>query len=466
MNPLIHLKKPTLSLVITCVLGCLALLPTVKAVSPPPDGCYPGLTTAEGCFALFSLTTGQGDTAIGRDALFSDMSGSWNTGVGAVALGFNNGDFNTAVGVAALLLNNIGSNNTAVGFAALVSNNTGRFNTASGSEALAGNVDGTSNTANGYQALNHNTSGADNVASGDGALFSNTMGNGNTATGFQALLVNTIGDGNTATGFQALFKNTSITAINNTANGYQALFNNTTANDNAAFGSFALYSNTGSSNVAIGHGALINKAAGDSNIALGAFAGNSLLAGSNNIYIGNQGIPGFNDSNTIRIGATGTHTKAFISGIHGVTTAGTAIPVLIDAAGQMGTMSSSQRFKDDIKPMNKISEAILALKPVTFRYKSDSTGTPQFGLIAEEVAKVNPDLVVRDKDGEIYTVRYDQVNAMLLNEFLKEHKTVQEQGATIAGLQKQIETLSAGLQKVSAQLELSKTAPRTVLNNQ
>jgi hypothetical protein len=465
MNSFTEDKTILLPLLIACGVACFWILPKAQAVVPAPDGCYPGLTTAEGCFTLFSLTTGQGNTAIGHDALFSDMSGSWNTGVGAVALAFNNGDLNTAVGVAALLLNDIGSNNTAVGFAALVSNNTGRFNTASGSEALAGNVDGNSNTASGYQALNHNTSGAHNTASGDGALFSNTMGNGNTATGFQALLVNTTGDGNTATGFQALFKNTGITANNNTANGYQALFNNTTANDNTAFGSFALFSNTGSSNVAIGHGALINKSTGDFNIALGDFAGNSLLAGSNNIYIGNLGIPGFNDSNTIRIGAPATHTKAFISGIHGVTTAGTAIPVLVDAAGQMGTMSSSQRFKDDIKPMNEVSEAILALKPVTFRYKSDSTGTPQFGLIAEEVAEVNPDLVVRDKDGEIYTVRYDQVNAMLLNEFLKEHKTVQEQGATIACLQKQIETLTAGLKKVSAQLELSKTAPQTVLNN-
>jgi hypothetical protein len=142
-----------------------------------------------------------------------------------------------------------------------------------------------------------------------------------------------------------------------------------------------------------------------------------------------------------------------------VTTANNdAIPVVIDSAGQLGTSSSSARFKKEIKPMDQASEAILGLKPVTFHYKSDKTDTPQFGLIAEEVAQVNPDLVVRDADGEIYTVRYEAVNAMLLNEFLKEHRKVEQ-------LEKQIEALTAGLQKVSAQLELNKAAPQTVLNN-
>jgi uncharacterized coiled-coil protein SlyX len=149
-----------------------------------------------------------------------------------------------------------------------------------------------------------------------------------------------------------------------------------------------------------------------------------------------------------------------------------AMPVLIDSAGQLGTMSSSKRFKKAIKPMDSASEAVLALKPVSFHYKSDNTNTPQFGLIAEEVAAVNPDLVVRDENGEIYSVRYDAVNAMLLNEFLKEHRKIEEQEATIAQLKrdsaeqrKQIETLTAGLQKVSDQLELSQPAPRTVVSN-
>jgi hypothetical protein len=164
--------------------------------------------------------------------------------------------------------------------------------------------------------------------------------------------------------------------------------------------------------------------------------------------------------------------SCFIGNIHGVTTAiNDAIPVVIDSVGQLGTISSSRRFKKEIKAMDKASEAILALKPVTFHYKSDAGTTAQFGLIAEEVAQVNSDLVVRDSDGEIYTVRYDAVNAMLLNEFLKEHRTVKEQGATIAELKKEIAGLAetvkkqgAQIQKVSAQLEASKPSPQVVSN--
>jgi hypothetical protein len=161
------------------------------------------------------------------------------------------------------------------------------------------------------------------------------------------------------------------------------------------------------------------------------------------------------------------HTATFIAGIRGIGTGfADAVPVLIDSAGQLGTISSSKRFKEDIKPMDVASESVLALKPVTFHYKTDTTGTPQFGLIAEEVAKVNPDLVVRDKEGKPYTVRYDQVNAMLLNEFLKEHHQVQDLKAIVAEQQEQIKALTAGLQKVSAQLEVNKPSPQTVLNNQ
>jgi hypothetical protein len=184
--------------------------------------------------------------------------------------------------------------------------------------------------------------------------------------------------------------------------GDAALSNNTTGGDNTANGYAALLNNTGSFN-----------------IALGVAAGSNLTTGDSNIDIGNNGVAG--ESNTIRIGGN-SQNRALIAGTRGVTTASAAIPVLIDTVGQLGTMSSSRRYKKEIKAMDKVSEAILALKPVTFHYKSDKTGTPQFGLIAEEVAKVNPDLVVRDKNGEIYTVRYDQVNAMLLNEFLKEHR--------------------------------------------
>ena len=211
---------------------------------------------------------------------------------------------------------------------------------------------------------------------------------------------------------------------------------------------------------------------GSQNIALGVNAGLRLTTGDNNIEIGNAG--DVEDSGTIRIGAT--QDRTFIAGIRGTQPpVGVILPVLIDLNGQLGTTASSRRFKHEIKPLDKESEAILALKPVTFHYKSDETNTPQFGLVAEEVAEVNPELVVRDKNGEVYTVRYDAVNAMLLNEFLKEHRKNEEQQATIAQLkkdmqanaaqhQKQIEALTAGLQKVSAQLEASKAAPQVVSN--
>jgi hypothetical protein len=207
---------------------------------------------------------------------------------------------------------------------------------------------------------------------------------------------------------------------------------------------------------------MLDNSTGSNNIALGNSAGHN-LSGSNNIDIGNQGVVG--ESGTIRIGTQGTQTKAFIAGIHGVPVTGVAVKV--SATGQLGIQPSSARFKDEIRPIDKASEAILALKPVAFRYKKDvdRERTLQFGLVAEDVEKVNPDLVARDADGKPYTVRYDAVNAMLLNEFLKEHLHVQEQDAIIARQQKQIEALTAAVQKVSAQLEVSKAAPQTVTNN-
>src|SRR5207245_3590083 len=201
------------------------------------------------------------------------------------------------------------------------------------------------------------------------------------------------------------------------------------------------------------------------NIALGDNAGFSLTTGSNNIDIGNKGVAA--ESKTIRIGKVGTQTNTFIAGISGATVAG-GVGVIIDTNGHLGTVVSSERFKDAIEPMDKASEAILSLKPVTFHYKHelDPEGIPQFGLVAEEVEKVNPDLVARDEQGKPYTVRYEAVNAMLLNEFLKEHRKVQEMEANATTQRKQIDTLTAGLQKVSAALELSKSATETVQNSQ
>ncbi len=229
---------------------------------------------------------------------------------------------------------------------------------------------------------------------------------------------------------------------------------------------------TGNYNTAVGQNALKGNTTGNSNIALGSNAGFNLTTGSSNIEIGNRGVAG--EAKTIRIGTKGTNTSTFIVGISGVTVAG-GVGVIVDTNGHLGTVVSSARFKDEIKPMDRASEAILALKPVTFRYKHelDPEGIPQFGLVAEEVEKVNSNLVARDAEGKPYTVRYDAVNAMLLNEFLKEHKafleehrTVQDLKAAVARQQEQIEALTAGLQKVSAQVEVSKPAPQMVANNQ
>jgi hypothetical protein len=308
-----------------------------------------------------------------------------------------------------------------------------------------------------------------NTAEGQDALFNRVTGTWNTALGFRALFHNITGNSNTATGFEALFTNEF--GIRNTATGLRALYNNT-GDSNVGTGSQALLANTvGDFNTAIGSSALARNTSGDSNIAVGADAGFNLTTGDDNIDIGNRGIAG--ESETTRIGTAGLQSRAFIAGITGVTVAGST--VVVNAAGQLGVLPSSGRFKDEIKPMDKASEAIFVLKPVTFRYKQnvDPKGMPQFGLVAEDVEKVNPDLVVRDAEGKVYTVRYEAVNAMLLNEFLKEHRKVQQMEANAAkqeaiavNQQKQIEALTAGLQKVSAQLELNKPAPQTVLNNQ
>lgn len=377
-----------------------------------------------------------------------------NTFLGDNALLNNIGLDNTAIGSNALSNNTSGGGNTASGSQALSSNVTGFGNTANGAAALIFNTTGISNTASGYAALFSNTTGGLNTASGVEALFSNTTGGFNTASGVDALRSNTTGDANTATGFQALFSNT--TGIQNTANGANALYSNTTGMINTATGYAALFFNTtGHDNTANGVSALVHNSTGSFNIALGSQAGINLDTGDNNIEIGNEGVGG--ESGVIRMGTEGTHTATYIAGIKDTPLVhGAAVAVGITADGQLGVRASSVRFKELVKPMDKASEAIFSLQPVTFRYKKDPTALPQFGLVAEEVAKVNPDLVARDVEGKPFTVRYDEINAMLLNEFLKEHQTVQE-------LKKQVAELTAGLQKLSAQLELSKPATQTAL---
>jgi hypothetical protein len=308
------------------------------------------------------------------------------------------------------------------------------------------------NTAEGTGALQSLKTGQDNTANGWDALFTNTTGNQNTATGAFALVKNTASD-NTATGYQALAFNA--TGSNNTANGANALGHNMTGAANTATGFNTLSSNTtGGSNTAEGFQALLNTT-GSNNIAVGASAGANLTTGSNNIDIGNAGVA--SEANTIRIGKQGTQKSTIIAGISGEPVTGST--VVVNSTGKVGVATSSARFKEAIKPMDKASEAILALKPVTFRYKEevDPEKAPQFGLVAEEVEKVNPSLVVHDEEGKPFTVRYEAVNAMLLNEFLKARRQIDAQ-------QKEIEALTAGLQKVSAQLKLNQPAPQTVVN--
>jgi len=427
---------------------CFELSPTAQGQlpSPTPDGGYPNENTAEGTNALFRVTSGNHNTATGFESLFS---------------------------------NTIGSANTATGHNTLGSNTSGNHNTATGGGVLASNTTASENTGTGHHALSANTTGVNNTATGANALASNTTGGNNTATGFQALALNTTGSNNTATGIDALVNNT--TANFSVAYGESALFSNTTGGANTAIGSGALVHNTTASlNTAVGTNALFSNTTGTNNIALGNSAGTNLTTGSNNIDIGSQGVAA--EANTIRIGTAGTQTKTVIAGIYskGVASA-TGVNVKIDSTGKLGTVLSSARYKEAIKPMDKSSESILQLDPVTFRYKKefDPDGVTQFGLVAEDVEKVCPDLVVRDEEGKPLTVRYDAVNAMLLNEFLKEHRTVQElkstvakEEATIAQQQKGMEVLTATLkeqasqiQKVSDRLEVTKPAPQLVADN-
>ena len=411
------------TILVAVATACFALLPGAQAVVTDPSGYFLGGNTAEGQKALFS-NFGTYNTALGFNSLKSNLLGTFNTGVGAGTLLANTADQNTASGAAALLSNTSGSGNTADGAFSLFSNTGGAGNTATGNSALLSNISGDSNTATGGSALYHNTDGINNTANGVLALAQNTSGGGNTATGIDALSSNTDG------------------------------------NDNTAVGAVALASNS----------------TGSGNIALGVGAGNNLTTGDNNIDIGSTGLAA--ESNTIRIGSPQLQSATYIAGIFNATIPDGA-PVYVASNGKLGTVISSARFKKDIGPMDKASEDILALKPVTFHYKTDSKGRRQFGLIAEEVAQVNPDLVVRDTEGKPYTVRYDQVNAMLLNEFLKEHRKVekqerkiQEEASTIAELKSEMKTLAATvndqalqLRKVSARVEMNRSAPQIVAND-
>jgi hypothetical protein len=387
---------------------------------------------------------GTGNTFLGENAGNFTMTGHSNTANGMSALNSNTtGFWNTASGMNALSSNTTGIGNTANGMQALQLNTTGGSNTASGMGALAHNTTGYDNTASGALALRDNTTGFSNTASGTNALSSNMSGFNNTASGLSALNSNTSGAHNTASGVEALYNNTI--GHFNTASGLRALFDNTTGGANTASGTYALSSNTtGSTNTANGADALLHNTTGSGNIAIGYLAGVNLTTGSNNIAIDNVGAGG--ESDTIRIGDS--QTRTFIAGIRGVTTVNAnAIPVVIDSAGQLGTVSSSRRFKEGIADMGEGSSVLMKLRPVSFYYKADKNPqgrSLQYGLVAEEVARVAPGLVARSSDGEIETVYYQHLTPMLLNEYQKQQRTIEAQGAMltrqtarIAALEKQ-----------------------------
>jgi len=359
-----------------------------------------------------------------------------------------------------------GVNNTALGKDALASVTTGFRNTASGNRALFSNTIGVGNVASGYKALY--TYGDNNTADGTIALAFNTSGSSNSAFGVAALRSNTSGSDNVAVGSGALAYNT--TGLDNAALGSAALGYNTVGNSNSALGLGALYNNTtGSSNTAVGASALVYGTTGSRNIAIGASAGSNLTTGSDNVSIANTGVAG--EASTIRIGTPGTHTRAFVAGIRGVTTGlANAVTVLVDSSGQLGTVSSSRRFKEDIRDMNEATARLLELRPVRFRYKQEQTlpggqeVPPEYGLIAEEVAEVFPDLVVYDEDGQPFTVKYHLLSSMLLNELKKlDERSVAESAeqahamAELAELRSEVARLR-GLEARLAAVEAGKKA--------
>ncbi len=438
-----------------------------------------GNNTALGSFAMNADTNGSFDTAVGSFALSQNASGSYNTAIGYAALSNNysfyntavgfeamanntQGSENTAVGVNALSYNTNGSFNTAVGFTALGNNRSGFENTVVGSDGLGSNISGSGNTgvgdhvlasninggensAFGLNALGSNTNGNFNVAFGSGALYGNYSGYYNAAIGDYSLEHNSVGNQNTAVGHEALFSNAGGNL--NSALGSLALFYNTSGQTNTALGARALFNNgTGSGNTAVGADALPSLTTGNGNIAIGVNAGSAISTGGNNIDIGN---PGFGDeTGVIRIGTT--QTKAVLVGIYGMTIATGGTQVYVNPSGLLGTSTSSRRFKEDIRDMDEASDVLLKLRPVTFHYKReiDSEHTPQYGLVAEDVEKVAPDLVVRDASNQVYSVRYDAVNAMLLNEFLKAHREATRQQAEILELKEHVAHLIGLLEQM------------------
>jgi trimeric autotransporter adhesin len=466
----LHLKNSVKQwFLIQLMFTCFGLAPMAQAVGPDTDGAIAGSNNGEGIDALVSRTTGIWNTGTGFEALNNLTAGNQNTATGLRALFSDiNGGFNTATGVYSLFSNTSGFYNSATGAYSLGHNTTGSNNTANGYSALYFNTAGDNNTAEGFAALYKNTTGEANTAAGTQALYSNTTGSANTAIGDAALFLNTIGANNTANGAAALLFNT---AGNNTATGYAALFHNTSGAFNSATGAEALLSNTsGSFNTADGYHALLSNTTGGFNVALGYFAGAD-ITGTGNVCIGAgvHGNPAVDDTTWIK--NVNTLTQNFAAGVNDYVTVR-----LTD--GRLGhtAIVSSQRYKENIKPLAGASEVLYALKPVSFRLKKeyDETQALGFGLIAEEVEKVDAALVYRNSHGQAESVRYEMVNAMLLNEFLKEHKKVeaqnrriQEQETVIAQLKKEMDALvfrvkeqDSKIQRVIDKIEIGKAAPQ------
>ena len=407
--------------------GFAALSP-VQNLTPTPYAVFANnANSASNAVSATSATSAM--TATTANTFSGSLSGDVTGTQGATVVASVGGQSAANVASGVITANSATSANTANSI--VQRDASGNFS--AGTVTLSGPlylVNGENNTAVGWLALANNTTGTQNTADGNNALYFNTTGSVNTASGWQALYSNTTGGNNTASGWNALFSNKG--GSWNTANGLSALYYNTSGNHNTAVGDSALQSCT----------------SGSYNVAIGDDAGGNLTTGSQNIDIYNQGVAG--DNNTIRIGALGAQSSTFIAGIYGTTVSGVAVQV--NSSGQLGVLSSSQKFKTDIQSMGDTSDVLLALDPVTFKYKPgiDSSGMPQFGLIAEQVEKVDPNLVVHDKEHGIYTVRYEAVNAMLLNEFLKEHKTVQEQSTEIQTLEQQNGSLSRRLNELEA----------------
>ena len=393
----------------TCAVGSFVAAIAEDGTVTCETGSFGDRNNRNGTDALASNTTGYFNTASGVQALFSNTTGGANTAVGVRSLGNNTDGYeNTAIGVNTLLMNTAGYRNTATGMNVLLNNSVGINNTASGFLTMQFNTSGNRNTATGSEALRRNTTGENNTAIGEAALSANEFGSNNTATGAGALWSN-IGSANTANGYTALNLNTS--GENNTAVGYAALWGNTT---------------------------------GTNNIAIGGFAGYDLTSGDSNILLGNRGFPG--EGNTTRIGDPDFQTRAFVAGIQGVMTGvNDAVNVVIDSNGQLGTISSSRRYKEDINDMGDESDRLLRLHPVTFRYKEAYANDEQpldYGLIAEEVAEVFPELVVFNDENQPETVKYRLLSSLLLNELQKQHALLSGQVAEIDDLKEQLTELS------------------------